>query len=93
MKQTKIAELKANLSAYLSEVRNGETLVVCDRSTPIARIVPYKVEKIEDDLVIEPALVGAGAPGSINLLKLLKPVKLLKKIDIDRVLSETRADR
>jgi prevent-host-death family protein len=87
MKQTKIAELKANLSAYLSKVRNGETLVVCDRSTPIARIVPYKVEKIEDDLVIEPALVGTRSPESIN------PVKLLKEIDIDRVLSETRADR
>ncbi len=37
-----IAELKAHLSAYLKRVRAGESLVVHDRDTPIARIVPVK---------------------------------------------------
>jgi prevent-host-death family protein len=40
----RVAELKTHLSAYLKRVREGETLVVHDRDTPIARIVP-----IEDD--------------------------------------------
>lgn len=37
-----IARLKARLSAYLREVRRGGTVVVMDRSTPVARIVPYE---------------------------------------------------
>ena len=36
-----IAELKARLSAHLRRVRRGGSLVVVDRQTPIARIVPY----------------------------------------------------
>ena len=36
-----IAELKARLSQYLRRVRAGDSLTVLDRSTPIARIVPY----------------------------------------------------
>ena len=35
-----IADLKAHLSAHLRKVRNGETLTVLDRDTPIAQIAP-----------------------------------------------------
>lgn len=35
-----IRELKAHLSAYLREVKAGETVVVTDRGNPVARIVP-----------------------------------------------------
>lgn len=37
----KVAELKARLSAYLRDARAGRTVVVCDRDTPVARLVPY----------------------------------------------------
>jgi prevent-host-death family protein len=37
-----IRELKANLSACLRRVRNGETLIVTDRGSEIATIVPVK---------------------------------------------------
>ncbi len=40
MRQVKIADLKAHLSAYLAAVRAGETIEVCDRNTPIARLEP-----------------------------------------------------
>ena len=40
----KVAELKAQLSAYLRDARAGRTVVVCDRETPIARLVPYALE-------------------------------------------------
>jgi prevent-host-death family protein len=36
-----VAELKARLSHYLRRVRGGRTLTVVDRSTPVARLVPY----------------------------------------------------
>lgn len=37
----RIAELKANLSAFLREVRRGHALTVLDRETPVARLLPY----------------------------------------------------
>ncbi len=43
-KTVRVAELKAELSAYLREARAGGTVVVCDRETPIARLVPYTAE-------------------------------------------------
>ena len=38
MKKTSISELKNQLSAYLQYVRAGETVVIYDRSRPVARI-------------------------------------------------------
>jgi prevent-host-death family protein len=40
MTTTGIADLKAKLSEYLARVRAGDEVVVTDRGTPIARIVP-----------------------------------------------------
>ncbi len=39
----KVAELKARLSAYLRAARRGHAVTVCDRDTPIARLVPYRL--------------------------------------------------
>ena len=47
MTQVGIAELKARLSEHLRVVRNGGTLTVLDRDTPIARIVPYTAPPLE----------------------------------------------
>jgi prevent-host-death family protein len=47
MSDVGIAELKARLSEHLRSVRNGESLTVLDRSTPIARIVPYAAQPLE----------------------------------------------
>ena len=35
-----IAEIKNRLSYYLERVKRGETVLVMDRKTPVARIVP-----------------------------------------------------
>ena len=84
MKTAKVSELKAKLSAYLAEVRGGGTVVVYDRATPIARLVPFQGD---DDLVI----MDASAPASE--LRKIKGVKPRKRIDLDRVLRESRGDR
>jgi prevent-host-death family protein len=44
MSNVRIAELKAHLSEHLRRVRGGRTLIVLDRDTPVARIVPYDAE-------------------------------------------------
>ncbi|HTP28761.1 MAG TPA: type II toxin-antitoxin system prevent-host-death family antitoxin, partial [Anaeromyxobacteraceae bacterium] len=40
MRQVGIADLKAHLSGHLRAVKKGETLLVLDRGTPVARLVP-----------------------------------------------------
>lgn len=58
MQTVNIADLKNNLSAWLEQVRNGEELVVKDRNTPIARLMPLAAG--EDLDAEEKALVAAG---------------------------------
>ncbi len=41
----KVAELKARLSEYLRAAQRGHPVTVCDRDTPIARLVPYEPER------------------------------------------------
>jgi prevent-host-death family protein len=48
MRSVNIADLKNRLSQYLSEVREGEELLVRDRNMPIARIVPLSLEHDAD---------------------------------------------
>jgi prevent-host-death family protein len=59
-----IAELKNRLSAYLALVRQGEEIVVRDRSKPVARIIPLTAA--EDYNAEEQALIAVGQlrPGS-----------------------------
>ncbi len=40
MKIANIADIKNRLSYYLERVKRGETVLVMDRRTPVARIVP-----------------------------------------------------
>jgi prevent-host-death family protein len=47
MSNVRIADLKARLSEHLRTVRNGGTVTVLDRDTPIARIVPYASQPLE----------------------------------------------
>ncbi len=45
MKKAKIAELRNGLSRYLDHVRAGGSVIVYDRDTPIAAIIPLKKAK------------------------------------------------
>ena len=47
MKSVGIADLKARLSEHLRSVRKGRTIVILDRETPIAQIIPYSAEPLE----------------------------------------------
>lgn len=42
MSKVGIADLKAHLSEHLREVRSGRTIIVFDRDTPVAQLVPYE---------------------------------------------------
>ena len=85
MKSAKVSELKARLSAYLSEVRGGGSVIVYDRNTPIARLVPFNDDP--DDLTV---LESSAHPST---LKKIKGVRPKKRINVDKVLREVRGDR
>jgi prevent-host-death family protein len=85
MKKAKVSELKARLSSYLADVRRGDTCIVCDRATPIARLVP--IEEGNEDMKIYESLKPIGE------LKEIRPARLRKKVDMGRVLSEMRGGK
>jgi prevent-host-death family protein len=62
MKSVNIAELKNRLSVYLNEVRTGGEILVRDRNTPIARILP--VARGADD---DEELRSLAAQGKVRL--------------------------
>lgn len=80
----KIAQFKSHLSYYLNRIRNGGEVIVTDRKTPIARVVPYAEETAE--LLILPA---SGRPS--NLRKINIPAARTK-VNSLKALREERGD-
>lgn len=85
--EVKIAELKSKLSEYLRSVRSGNEVVIKDRETPIARIVPY--EKRPQRLVIRPATISLKAVDKLVSHR----SKGLKPGSVDDALKWVRRDR
>jgi len=85
MKRVKISEFKAKLSSYLAAVRRGETVVVTDRITPVALLVPY--EDADDGLFIEEPT----AP--LRGLKKVRGVRPRRPIAVVELLRESRDQR
>lgn len=57
-----VRDLKAHLSKHLREVADGEEIVVTDRGTPVARIVPISATdewmRLVESGVVTPAQTG-----------------------------------
>ena len=81
-----VAELKAKLSHYLREVREGRTFTVLSRDIPVATLGPYDPYDSDDLEIIEPTEDPA-LWGRIDL----PPLKLSR--DIAEILIELRKDR
>jgi len=57
MRSVNIAELKNQLSKYLTFAKGGEEIIIRDRNLPVAKLVPFSVGDITDE---EALLVAAG---------------------------------
>lgn len=66
-----VRELRNNLSRYLERVRQGEALIVTDRGSAVARVLPIGGERVLDRLIAE----GVVAPASHSKLRAGAPVK------------------
>ena len=71
MRTVKIGDLKSQLSAHIQFVRDGEEVLVYDRNTPVARIVPCGVQDLSEQEhrlvargVLTPSLKKRRAPSS-----------------------------
>lgn len=84
MKRVKISDLKAHLSQYLREVQNGETIMVCDRDRPVARI--SGPDDFEDDVIV---IRGRQNPAELRRLLENRPEPLLG-FDVVAMLREDR---
>jgi len=74
MRSVNVAELKDQLSKYLTFAKGGEEVVIRDRNLPVAKLVPFSAEGADEQ---ELKLV---ATGKLRLPKVRLNVKRLSKI-------------
>jgi prevent-host-death family protein len=92
MLSVNIADLKNNLSRYLRQVRDGEEIIVRDRDTLVARIVPLSWSDNFDQ-----HLEALPAAGKLRLPEGQIPSKFWSeprpRISLQRLLAAVEADR
>lgn len=95
MRRTSITEAKNNLSLLIDRVRKGETVLICDRNRPVARLQPVGPGDVAGadapwlaGLVRDGLVAPAGKPLSPQTLP--TPVKPARPVSIVDAL---RADR
>ena len=81
-----VSELKTHLSSYLAEVRRGKSVIVCDRATPIARLIPYAPDEADGFDVVPASLPSSD-------LRKVRAVRPKRAIDVVRLLREDRDAR
>ena len=87
--EVKIAEFKSHLSDHLRRVRQGQEIVIKDRETPIARVVPYKAPA--NRLVTRPPTKSLKEVDEMLDARPKKKLKL-KPGELDRIIRETKMD-
>jgi prevent-host-death family protein len=73
MRSVNVAELKNQLSKYLTFAKSGEEIVIRDRNLPVAKLVPFSAEGASEEELL---LVASGKmrlpKNSLNVDELLK---------------------
>ncbi|MBI3698142.1 MAG: type II toxin-antitoxin system prevent-host-death family antitoxin [Acidobacteria bacterium] len=82
----RIAELKNHLSRYLRSAQKGHEIVIKDRETPIARLVPY--DKPRERLESRPPI---GSLKDLDKLPTYAPKNLTLE-DLEEVIRENKKD-
>ena len=74
MRTVNVAELKNQLSKYLTFARGGEEIVIRDRNLPVAKLVPFSAEEASDEELL---LIASG-----NMRLPQKPLSLERLLKI-----------
>lgn len=94
MRTVNVAELKNQLSKYLTFAKGGEEIVICDRNLPVVRIVPFAAADASEEELL---LVAAGKirmpEHPLDVEKLLKiPTGKVSGANAVKALLDDRAD-
>ena len=95
VKTVNIAELKAQLSAHIQRVKQGEEVLICERNKPVARIVPCDMEDYseqEQRLIAQGVLVPPRKKRPA-IVSLPEPVGNVPDDVVARILREEREGR
>jgi prevent-host-death family protein len=97
MRRASITEAKNNLSALIDRVRRGETVLICDRNRPVARLQP--VGPGDGSGAESPWLAGlvrdgvvAPAAQRLSVRSLPKPVRPARAVSIVEALHADREE-
>ena len=98
MRTAKISELKAKLSAHIAYVKNGEEVLILDRNTPVARLVPPS--RVEDEDARMQRLIAKGvisaprcAENDDEFLPIPAGDRIISQEVMDQIWEEEREDR
>jgi len=94
VRSVNIAELKNQLSKYLTFAKGGEEIVIRDRNLPVAKLVPFSADQAREEELL---LVASGKmrlpQNPINLDRLLKiPTGKVSSNDAVKALLDDRAE-
>lgn len=92
MENVSVAELKAKLSHYIREVREGVSFTVVSRDIPVATLGPYRPGDSDDLEIIEPTEDPA-LWGQVDLPPLGRSIDVVALIRDDRDDRDERLDR
>ena len=84
-----IAEFKAHLSDYVRAAQKGKEIIIKDRDTPVAKLVPIDDPRMAPPPIIRPTRSWA------DFVRMLEAVPNRPQIPIeaiDRALEETKKD-
>ena len=80
----KIADLRNRLSDYLRKVRKGHEVVISDRETPIARLIPFDRPVAKSALDILEPPKGYEGLSKLNFPPLSRPVHATEELLAER---------
>jgi prevent-host-death family protein len=97
MKTATITEVKNGLSAFIDRVRQGESVVILDRGTPVARLEPVRssedatgrLRRLERAGAVETARTGT----PLKRLRTPGPTPAAKASAVRALLEERRGGR
>jgi prevent-host-death family protein len=86
--EVRIAELKAHLSEYLRIVRRGKEIVIKDRETPVARLIPME----QPDRVLGVVPATRSVAQVMRMLRSAQRQPLLPPGALDQAIEENKRD-
>ena len=94
MRSVNVAELKNQLSKYLTFAKGGEEIVIRDRNLPVAKLVPFSADEASEEELL---LVASGKmrlpQNPIDLDRLLKiPTGKVSRNEAVQALLDDRAE-